>query len=181
MDRATQAKLNAAVNGRHALDLSKHVTGDEVAVLLNHKIVLDENGDLKVYGEPSFDAALDKLMATRPHWQAVPVDTDLEAEVLRTGSLKSHGDLYKQLGETEYKSFCARTGAKPGKPATMNGDNVPTPSASNPFSKIGFSLRKQGELLNAFTKAHGKEKAMEKLEAIAAAAGVKVGATRGIY
>jgi hypothetical protein len=86
--------------------------------------------------------------------------------------------LFKLIGEAEYGTFAAQNGVLPGKAATVKADDgtnnntnggVKKPSATNPWSAAGFSLRKQGELI----KAVGVEKAAQ----IAAAAGCVLGST----
>jgi hypothetical protein len=142
---------------------------------------LDAEGEIYVAGEKDFDTFFAAEIEKREHWKLAPVDTTAEEEALRTGSLKAHGALFNQLGEVEYQNWKSRTGAEPGKPAAHMNGATPTPTASNPFSKAGWNISKQGALYAAFEKAHGKDKALEKLSAIARAAGVTVGATKGIF
>lgn len=181
MNRELKAKLDRAVAAHHNVDLKSSIVGDEAATLWGHKMTLDADGEIHVAGEKDFDTFLASEIEKRPHWQLAPVDTSAEEEALRTGSLKAHGDLFKSLGEVEYNAWKSRTGAEPGKPAAHMNGATPTPSPQNPFSKAGWNISKQGALYAVFEKAHGKEKALAKLSELARAAGVTVGATKGLY
>ena len=119
------------------------------------------------------DAIRKRVETDKPQWGVPKIENALQAQAL-AGNVSAHGRLYKELGDVAYKTFCETHGAAPGKVAATavehaNG-GAKKVSASNPWSKAGWSLKKQGELL----KAVGEVKA----EQIATAAGCKIGSVR---
>ena len=99
----------------------------------------------------------------------------------RERTLKAQGEFVREHGEAKAAEvaalFATKLGGKPGKtpdtfkPKKPNDPNAGLPKGTtNPFSKDGWSLAKQGSLL----KAVGPEKSAQ----IAAAVGAKIGDTR---
>jgi hypothetical protein len=149
----------------------------DVADIYGSKCVVTADGVL-LNNEP-LDVALAKLIEARPHWKPVTApDPKLEAlDTLRAQALAGNatalGKLYR-ADPTAYAAFVAKTGAAPGKVVAADGANgANDPHKTNPFSKAGWNLKRQGELVRAM--------GLDKVNAeIAGLVGVKVGATRAV-
>ena len=182
MDRAIEAKAKAFIAGRQGLDLlSGDGINEEIIEMYGPRMSLDDRGQLQISGFASPDAAVDEYMKARPQTQLNQPDTDLEAEVLRTGSLKAHGEYFKAVGKDAYQDFLQRTGAKPGQPSASVGDDKKC-SAANPWSAASFAsghaLRDQGHLVNTLVKKWGKAEGEKRAAQVAASAGCALGSVR---
>lgn len=130
-------------------------------------------------GLPIEDARiLEHLKATRPHLFPAPIADDLaERAFAGRGNITARGQLIREVGQAEADKIAQRYGlrntadTRPGKspegaPRAKGRDNAP----SNPWSKSGFNVTKQGQIVRAL--------GIEKAAAMARAAGSYIGATR---
>lgn len=107
---------------------------------------------------------------------------DAELAFTGTGNKTAAARLIRELGREEADRIAQmygkahaldnRPGVAPKRADQKNGDGKPNDHAKNPFSKAGWNVSKQGQLVRSL----GPEKAA----AMARAVGVTIGATRPV-
>jgi hypothetical protein len=137
------------------------------------------------FNEAELDGKLAEWRGTPGHHFFSGTAADLDAEAVAAfgeqRTLKAQGEFLREHGEAKAAEIAAQfgtaLGGKPGKtpdafkPKKPNDPNAGLPKGTtNPFSKDGWSLAKQGSLLKAV--------GIEKTAQIAAAVGAKIGDTR---
>lgn len=109
-----------------------------------------------------------------------PNTADLDTAFLGVGNKTAAQKVILERGKAEADRLAGlygkrhaldnRPGVSPQQ--TKNGGDKPNDHSKNPFSKAGWSLKKQGELVRAL--------GVEKASAMAKAVGVSIGATRPV-
>jgi hypothetical protein len=179
-------------NGFESLGVSQSVIEQET-VAQSKQFQNDGRGELRhVETGQTITEWLSKLRTTKPHWFPDYVDPEtakadeatalIDAATL-TPSLATIGALVKAVGDKKAMEILAASGVslkpdrngklKPGKKVTGAGDKSPEKTEdrrSNPFSREGWNITKQGSLVRSL----GPEKAA----AIARSVGSYIGATK---
>jgi len=121
----------------------------------------------------SLDTAVDKLIESRPHWKPTPIGAEWDMN-----NLSDRARAMAELRPDEFKALLAAWGfsgpgdTRRGKRPTekVNGKDK-APDASNPFTRAGWNVTRQGALVKL-------DPAMAAR--LAASAHVKLGATRPV-
>jgi hypothetical protein len=138
-----QAIDRAVLGGRMRIEAAR-----DAMDMYGSKCLVDEKTlQITLNGLP-LDAALERIIQSRPLWQptgddpAVKARSELEAAALG-GSVTAHGELWKVLGDVGYENWKKKHAAAPGKKAAGETDAEAAAAAlltgsnsTNPFAKL---------------------------------------------
>jgi hypothetical protein len=121
--------------------------------------------------------ARDWIAQTRPHLLPPEHETSLADRAFVQGNVTARGQLARELNIADLDRLAQSYGlrdhkdfSKGTRPNGNGGEHKPKPDRENPWSREGFNLTRQGQLVRAM--------GLEKAAAMARAAGSYIGATK---